>query len=167
MVSDVWDYLSMLPIFYMGVLMIATWFHRIYGWILVGALGVSSLIEGFKLMTRSWLHKYTWLRRPDGATNCNCMNDNGDVSGTAGFPSGHVATMAFIVTCLVVLSTRNQSSVVMWSWVTYAIVTVTIVALARLKKKCHTPLQVVVGAIIGMLCGLIITRVASSFAHPS
>lgn len=153
MVSNVWDYLSLLPMFYLCVLVIATWFDRTYGLVVVGALVVSMFTESIKAMSRPWLDRCAWLQRPLGATNCNCLNNNGDVGGTAGFPSGHVATMAFIMTSLVVYARRSSchQPIIVWTWIAYGVAAVCIVALARLKKNCHTPLQVGVGALIGVI----------------
>ncbi len=152
----IWDYFSFIPIFYLLVVLAQTYnpFYRI---VFVAAVSLMMLIELFKKVSEPWLSQYPWMKRPEGAKNCNCINLGGDVSGKAGFPSGHVAATCFILVSIYLHVIKSQSHPILISiWGLYAMVQVFFVGLSRIKKKCHTMQQVVAGGVIGVACAVFV-----------
>jgi membrane-associated phospholipid phosphatase len=82
------------------------------------------------------------IRRPKGACNCNIMNNGGSYEGRAGMPSGHVMTSAFIIYMIVHKTPTHEMKLA-------GGLCVLLIAVSRIQKKCHTPLQVIVGALLG------------------
>ena len=80
------------------------------------------------------------LYRPEGAFNCNFLNEGGNASGKPGFPSGHVSTASYIMMSLYLYYKTN---------IELSIFYVLVVAFARLNKKCHNIYQVIGGMIYG------------------
>lgn len=148
---SIWGYFSWLPAIYLLVLSITQMYNSYYRYILICALVLVVIVELFKIVSSHWLDRFPWMQRPEGATNCNCWNGGGDASGDSGFPSGHVALISFILTSMFIYLIRNTSHPILISiWGLYAFVQVVFVALARLKKKCHTQMQVIAGAFVGI-----------------
>ena len=91
-------------------------------------------------------YDYEFLKRPLGAMNCDLFSRNGLVQGKPGFPSGHVTSTVslFVGVALLFPEYRN-----------YAIIGGTIytilMAVSRINKKCHTPLQTIAGATLGLV----------------
>jgi membrane-associated phospholipid phosphatase len=88
---------------------------------------------------------YTWLKRPNGARNCNTSLSDGDQSGRPGFPSGHcTGTATFWVGVWILAPSAYKIHVGI-------VGTVGILSMmwARYKKRCHTALQTIVGTILG------------------
>ena len=108
----------------------------------------------------------TFWRRPKNAFACDAlsMHKEIDSTGKSGFPSGHSATIAFFAFAVFltdpVLSyfkerkekNKNRGLIIR------GLITPTIIAciitflimMARVKKSCHTVLQTIVGASIGI-----------------
>jgi len=85
-----------------------------------------------------------FLKRPQGANNCDICSKNGDQSGKPGFPSGHVASVASFFTSIDLLFPEYQMSC-LWVGILYTIA----MAISRINKKCHTLLQTVAGTVLG------------------
>ena len=77
--------------------------------------------------------------------------NNGDQSGAAGFPSGHVATTAAFWAGAWMLAGPDHSTRVL----IVGIMATAGMAWARMQMRCHTELQTVVGALLGTLAGAI------------
>ena len=102
-------------------------------------------------LIKSWTIQYPYseFKRPEGARNCNMWMNNGDQSGAAGFPSGHVATTAAFWAGAWVLAGPDHSTRVL----IVGIMATAGMAWARMQMRCHTELQTVVGALLGTLVG--------------
>lgn len=94
--------------------------------------------------------------RPAGATDCNALCNDGSVQGAPGFPSGHMTTVLFLFTYLLVLSIyHNKVMAIRGVIVLVGSLATTAVAMARYHKKCHTPFQIVSGALLGVASALV------------
>jgi membrane-associated phospholipid phosphatase len=102
-------------------------------------------------LIKSWTIQYPYseFRRPEGARNCNIWMNNGDQSGAAGFPSGHVATTAAFWAGAWVLVGPDYSTLVL----IVGIVATAGMAWGRMQMRCHTELQTAVGAVLGTVVG--------------
>lgn len=87
--------------------------------------------------------------RPPNANNCNIYNKGGDASNRVGMPSGHVLITTFILLSLGYIYT--QQTVYFNSYTVFAGVFILLMAISRIKRNCHTVLQVLVGFILGLL----------------
>lgn len=85
-----------------------------------------------------------FLKRPQGANNCDLCSKNGDQSGKPGFPSGHVTTAVSFFTSIYLLFPEYR----MGSLIVGIIYTL-LMAWSRISKKCHTLLQTVAGTVLG------------------
>lgn len=95
------------------------------------------------------------LLRPAGASGCDLLCADGDASGAPGFPSGHATTAAFFAT-LVYLRTPS-----VWT-AALGIAYVLLVCVARAKKRCHNPLQLVAGCVYGGALAFLVFRLHAS-----
>lgn len=115
-----------------------------------------------KILTHSHFPELPWVRRPDGASNCDIMCRNGDRSGAPGFPSGHMSHATFFCTFIIMLAYKNnlpQAHLVTATGICFIALT----AIARYKKKCHDPVQIVAGTLLGGLLGFIFFKIAHAF----
>ena len=80
------------------------------------------------------------LYRPQGAFNCNFVNEGGDSSGHSGFPSGHVTAATYVMTSLYLYYKTN---------IELSMVYVLLISFARLNKRCHNIYQVIEGMMYG------------------
>jgi membrane-associated phospholipid phosphatase len=85
------------------------------------------------------------FKRPPGARDCDFFCRNGDCAGRPGFPSGHATLVAFFFVYLYLLSGRMYGVL----YLCVAIAAIAAVCAARIVKRCHTLLQVVVGTLWG------------------
>jgi len=92
--------------------------------------------------------KSSVISRPSGAQNCNILANDGNVSGTAGMPSNQLAVVAFFFTYLWLStpSIKNKNTILIVG-TTFTVLH----AIARTRKKCHTPLQVLAGWAFGVI----------------
>jgi membrane-associated phospholipid phosphatase len=86
-------------------------------------------------------------QRPAGATDCNLWCNNGPQAGRPGMPSSHSAEAAYLAMVYGSSSHRLE-------WVLYAL----LVMGSRYAKECHSLPQIVVGAVVGVLIGLLTMR---------
>ena len=85
----------------------------------------------------------SWALRPAGARDCSTLNRGGLVEYRPGFPSGHTTVAAFL-SCVYLWN--SNSWLLRFAGIGY----VTAVAWSRMKKRCHTPAQVVAGGMYGV-----------------
>lgn len=92
--------------------------------------------------------KYTIFKnisvRPQGASNCNYLCNDGDQSGRPGMPSSHSAEATFFA-AFYFYYTKNPY--VRFGLVVYALS----VMAARYIKRCHTIYQLVAGSLLGLI----------------
>lgn len=142
-----WDAVSTTPFVLILVLGLIGRFD-----IVIGAFGVNMIEKIIKYVSRPYLADHTWLQRPSGACDCSWMNTGGNVAGRPGFPSGHAAIISFIVVAVILSYPKLKRDVAAW------IIGVTIIILvdvSRIKRKCHTPLQVIAGTLLGITCAVL------------
>jgi membrane-associated phospholipid phosphatase len=141
-----WHIISYIPLTLIITLYFAgIWDNKLIVVALLGTI-VSILVAIVKYISQPFLSNMPWLRRPEGAQNCDCFRRSGDVSGQPGFPSGHAALIVFLVCSL--LMTYKVQSVGIY---VLSFLVIFLVCLSRIAIKCHTPLQVVAGVILGGL----------------
>jgi membrane-associated phospholipid phosphatase len=84
-----------------------------------------------------------WSRRPAGARDCDMWCAGGPVGGAPGFPSGHMSTTTLLVTGMWFLT---KAPAVLWIGVPW----IGAMAWARWVKRCHSVVQIVGGALVGV-----------------
>jgi membrane-associated phospholipid phosphatase len=87
-----------------------------------------------------------WSRRPAGARGCDLWCVGGPAGGAPGFPSGHMATVALLVSALWF---RLRAPVILWIGVPW----IGAMAWSRWAKRCHSVLQIVAGSALGFGVG--------------
>jgi membrane-associated phospholipid phosphatase len=109
---------------------------------LMGTLGTNAISECIKHIFIKEISP-----RPQGAMNCNVMCTNGNQEGKPGMPSSHAATIAFFT----IYYLRHTNSLYIRAiLIGYAI----LVMMSRYHKRCHTVLQIMVGALLGSSMGI-------------
>lgn len=95
--------------------------------------------------------KFTMFKRPDGATDCSLFNTGGLVDHKSGFPSGHVASISFLMNLLWLHTIKDNGISTIENLYTYVgyNIPVALVAYARVMKGCHNILQVTFGYMLG------------------
>ena len=117
----------------------------------------------------SWLYKIT--RRPVVGSTCDLLSQIPSKLNAPGFPSGHMAITLYFYTILTYLKyvdftnrnrlqnnhNNNVELFIKTHVVDLAIYILLIIltGIARIRKGCHTLLQVFVGSIVGVLSSLI------------
>jgi len=96
-------------------------------------------------------YDYEFTKRPKGATNCNLWSNNGNVEGKPGFPSGHVTSLTSFFTSIYLLFPEYQEITLPIG----AVYTV-FMAYSRMYKRCHTLLQTIAGASLGIVFPVVI-----------
>jgi membrane-associated phospholipid phosphatase len=96
-------------------------------------------------------YNYEFTKRPQGAYNCNLLANNGNQSGRPGFPSGHVTSITTFFTSIYLLFPEYQTETL-----TIGSIYTIIMAYSRIYKKCHTLLQTITGALLGVVFPLFI-----------
>jgi len=94
--------------------------------------------------------KYNFGKRPSQAYNCNMFSCGGKAED-GGMPSAHMAFMGILVGIVYNIYRLHNSNDVLYM---YAIM-VTLTATSRYLLKCHTPLQIVIGYIVGVFIGFL------------
>jgi len=136
------------------LILILPWIMLIYSrdirWVyIIIILGFVQVIQlGIKKFTN--LIPLKWLKRPDGATNCNLFSTNGKVAGQSGFPSGHVSHVtAFFLSIYLLFPKYRKYKYIGIVWIALTIY-------SRIAKKCHTFLQTMGGLCLGVTLPLIL-----------
>ena len=107
--------------------------------ILAGCVFCEALIK----LTRKLPVVAEWQLRPVGAADCGICNDGGNYEGRIGMPSGHVALTTYIAVSLVMMRGTCAKAMVL------AAFAVILMATSRVRRRCHTIPQVIVGALLG------------------
>ncbi len=104
--------------------------------------------------------KHSYLFRPSGAFDCDLFCRDGDQSSKPGMPSGHMSTVAFFTTYVYLNTFRGHPwTLNKWIYVSWACTYVPLMAMARYFKKCHTPLQILVGMLMGLAVSIVLTKI--------
>lgn len=133
---------------------------RFIGYFLITEF-ISSLLKGAS--GRLFPNNST-VRRPANAGNCTgcgtfpvCANDCIDVSGNIGMPSGHSmgAMMAATFWCWWIWrhGTGTLQSKIVRCALLVILALLVVISRTKYMENCHTPLQVTVGAILGVGAG--------------
>ena len=142
-ISKVWDWvsLSVFAVVCWPVLSFVINKQPVYAWFGAGMLITHIFSDSIKKLTHN---VHSIFNRPIGAKDCDMFCRNGDCTGKAGFPSGHVAHAAFFVTFINLLHPHDTSLQIA------SILYVVLVAMSRHQKKCHNIQQVSAGAVLGI-----------------
>lgn len=160
MSTRLWDAisLSILPIMALPVLLCYASYHAGN---IVRAIELVKVIIGMVLIQiaikilHSSLPLNQYCSRPLGAHNCNLYNQGGDYSRRVGMPSGHVMMTSFILVSIGrIYATENNKLPL----IIVICVAISLMAISRVKRSCHTILQVCVGAIVGSTIALLIPK---------
>lgn len=89
--------------------------------------------------------------RPPNARDCNIFNKGGDASNRIGMPSGHVLLTTFILFSLGYIYAHQKEIMYFNSYMAFVIIFILLMAISRVKRNCHTILQVIVGFVLGTL----------------
>ena len=89
--------------------------------------------------------------RPQGASNCNMLCNDGNQSGRPGMPSSHSLVATFF-SCYYLQFTTNP--IIKIALYVYPI----LIMLSRYLKRCHTIYQIGTGSFIGAISALFIVR---------
>lgn len=109
------------------------------------------------IKSHSRKYDYKFLKRPIGAKKCDIFSRNGNVEGEPGFPSGHVTTTVSLFTGMYLLYPEYRTYIIL-NGTMYSV----LMAMSRINKKCHTPLQTIAGGILGIFGTLFFNY----FIHP-
>ena len=116
----------------------------------------------------SWLYKIT--RRPVVGSTCDLLSQIQSKLNAPGFPSGHMAITLYFYTILTYLkyvdftnrdylqTNHNNVELFIKTHVLDLAIYISLIILtgiARIRKGCHTLLQVVIGSIVGIFSSLI------------
>ena len=112
--------------------------------LLFGLLVGQLLIKYFHTFT---CHKE--LRRPVGACNCNLWNTGDNYEQRGGMPSGHVTMTTYLWLSLWFITGNTI-------FLEIGLIAIISMGLSRYYKKCHTPLQIMAGMLLGTLLACII-----------
>lgn len=110
-------------------------------------VGISTAISlPLKILSRKLFGDIT--HRPKGASYCDTFNLKPKPSEPSGFPSGHMITVTTfcVAMCLVYPYPVVVTSSVIW---------ITLMGIARYKKKCHDVPQVIGGIAFGAIFGTV------------
>jgi hypothetical protein len=113
-------------------------------WLIVILFNIISLFIHDIIKGLSIRSKLKFLKRPQGANNCDICSKNGDQSGKPGFPSGHLtSTVSFFTSVYLLFPEFQKGSLLV------GIIYTLLMAWSRINKKCHTLLQTVAGSVLG------------------
>lgn len=156
--STIWDAISLLvvPVVILPPCLFLLTQKNVYARITLGAL----LATAFIAMTRvlPWPPAtYAYAKRPDDAANCSTWNTGGSYTGQIGMPSGHVLLTAYVAVALTshLYSLTHVSSKFLGAVIASGILVV-LMAISRVKRRCHTLSQVIVGGILGTAGGVVV-----------
>lgn len=143
---SLYDYAVILILF-----MVALILQNLYVLVLVLALMSKDIPEAI-LKSIDW--KYN--KRPEGAFDCDALNSGGEAVGKPGFPSGHTALAVMLATIFLIEYYRqSKQSQPKPQALIIAIMFAILVPVSRVQMKCHTIIQVMAGALLGIVLGLI------------
>lgn len=146
---SLYDYAVILILFMMALIL-----QNLYVLVLVLALMSKDIPEAL-LKSIDW--KYN--KRPKGAFNCNALNSGGEAEGKPGFPSGHTALAVMLAAILLIEYYKQHQYQPRAQAVIIAVIFAILVPISRVQMKCHTVIQVIAGALLGIMLALIFTCV--------
>lgn len=146
----IWDILSILPviIFYLIFPIYCFFAGNIFyalQLILYGIL-LDLSISSIKWATSKLSSVPSWMKRPPNACDCDMFNRGGKVGGEPGFPSGHSAMV-----CYSMLSVSQYFQPIYQNSYFIAFLIILGTLTARWMKSCHNLIQIIIGAILGIL----------------
>jgi hypothetical protein len=117
---------------------------------------VAKSTDFIKFICKGYMTDYPWLKRPDGACDCDLSNGGGNVGDRCGFPSGHSAITAFLV---IPYWFRGDISTAA------AAVALGAMGWARWVKQCHNLTQIGAGLAWGGAIGWLFARLNERFKY--
>jgi membrane-associated phospholipid phosphatase len=120
---------------------------------LIGVIICSFLIK----LTRWTLPKNSITLRPVNAANCNIYNQGGVYNNRIGMPSGHVLLTTFILFSLGYINYKE--TFYLNNYFLLCLVWIVLMAVSRVKRNCHTVLQVIMGAAFGYILYIIWVKI--------
>jgi membrane-associated phospholipid phosphatase len=144
----IWDYVSISAGLLYGIPVILYYFTSdiIQLKALIGMVGTVAISETLKKFVIKDANP-----RPQGASNCNLLCNDGNQSGRPGMPSSHSAQVAFFAGFYIQQTNNWPLKIIL---VVYAVT----VMLSRYIKRCHTINQIVVGGILGVCLSYLVVR---------
>lgn len=115
---------------------------------LIGMVCAKLFVIGFRMLP---LDGGVFMRPPE-ACNCDAVETTGECrdKGKKGMPSGHV-TVASLIIFMLMLKTPTPLVVM------FGTLCITGIGISRIMRKCHTPLQVIIGAVSGLCIAIVAT----------
>lgn len=138
-----WDFISLTlyPLTFYPIILYFTFWKSIFIIQFIVMLFAMFLIK----LSRVILPKSGIYLRPANAMNCSIFNTGGSYINRIGMPSGHVLLTTYILLSTGYLLNFSLPSMIgIYIWIL-------LMAISRIKKNCHTILQVIIGFIIGAL----------------
>lgn len=141
----VWDAISLavIPAMAYPVIRLGQTPNRRFMVIFVGVVAVALLMRARNAIAAP----PAYLLRPKGANNCSTFNRGGSCEHRVGMPSGHVLLTSYVLFA-VLWTSEHANSVPANAGVMAAAL---LMAVARVKKGCHTVAQVAAGLVLGMV----------------
>ena len=141
----VWDIISLL-VFALVAYPVIRYVETIQNIYLIICIGLIFCMIVIKL-TRMLPTYHNIMLRPEKAQNCNIMNKGGCYKGKIGLPSGHALIATYVLTCLMLIQPSTIKTII-------GSTLIVLIGLSRYYKSCHTPLQIVLGIVLGGTFGL-------------
>ena len=113
-------------------------------WIQVIIYSIVAIFIHNIIKKQSFDSNLEFVKRPQGANNCDLCSKDGDQSGKPGFPSGHLTSIVSFFTSIYLLFPEYRI-ISLWVGIVYAL----LMTWSRIHKKCHTLLQTVAGMVLG------------------
>jgi membrane-associated phospholipid phosphatase len=157
--SRPWDLVSLASVVlggYPAVLALTTG-AAAHAWFALGVAAAEALASALKRGLLAVLPAVQALRRPRGACDCDVSNGGGCQPGAPGMPSGHMAVAAFVLAYLWLAGLVAAPPA---AYAAAAGALLLLLAVARVRKRCHTPLQVAAGTALGAALAAAWARVA-------
>ena len=172
----IYDLISALPIaYFFHYVLITQRYDYLIGLLLTDGVTICLKKLSNFLDNESFLYQIT--RRPTHGAKCDFLSQISSVKNAPGFPSGHMALTLYFVTILIhnnitefdsnnnnqnnnENNNNNKTNLVSfckkyWIQLFMYIILISAMGLARIKKGCHTLLQVIAGSIVGVICAFI------------
>jgi membrane-associated phospholipid phosphatase len=109
-------------------------------------------------------------KRPQGANNCNMFNAGGDAREHSGLISGHtflISTIAFYFIYRFTDQFKHNANYKQYIFILFLFIWIGLVAMARMRLKCHKPHQTLLGFLMGALWGYLIYIVIEAIKNKS
>ena len=141
-IKSIYDILSLISLF-----SYLYFFYSLDILLIIGCMLCVCIHKIVKEITTDWYPPI--FKRPDGACDCNLFNTGGLVDMKSGFPSGHVATISFLMNYILNCPCVTDASIDYKTIILYNI-PIVLVAYARVMKGCHNIIQVIAGYLLGL-----------------